>query len=491
MTEPLVGRLHPFAIVVMARRAIGTSIIPLVVVVFTFRGGALIPALAALLVAFAVVLFLQWRRFSYTVTDDRLVIERGLLNRTTRVVPLDRIRGVDVTAPALHRVLGLVQVDVEAAAGGSSRAELTLPAVAREDAELLRARVLARAVARVDEAEGEEERPAPRPIFHASPRLLAVGGVTSGRYVLAPLAVIGVVANLADDLPGGGVDRVVDAVVDLIPRSVVAAAVLAVVALLAAFALAAAGSLLVDWEFTLTDDGERIVATRGLLTHRSVSIERARIRGVDVVDTPLRRPFHLAAVQVVASGIQGGQGGRQTLAPVARLGAVERLGRALDPRDPSLAALLESHPRSARSRRLVRAVSLPAAAAAVAAGLGEWTTAATLAAVSLACVPLGLDRYRQLGHHYDGDRLVVREGSLRRRRTTLDPRAVVAWDLRRSPAQARRELSTVILHLGQGAGSRRVLDCSDEQAAELLAALDPPLLGPLVARPAAAAGQTM
>jgi hypothetical protein len=40
-----------------------------------------------------------------------------------------------------------------------------------------------------------------------------------------------------------------------------------------------------------------------------------------------------------------------------------------------------------------------------------------------------------------------------------------------------------VLHLGQGAGSRRVLDCSEEQAAKLLAALDPQLLGPFVARP--------
>jgi hypothetical protein len=39
-----------------------------------------------------------------------------------------------------------------------------------------------------------------------------------------------------------------------------------------------------------------------------------------------------------------------------------------------------------------------------------------------------------------------------------------------------------VLHLGQGAGTRRVLDCSEEQAADLLAQLDAPLLGPFVVR---------
>ena len=51
---------------------------------------------------------------------------------TTRIVALDRIRGVDLQAPWLHRLLGLVQVEVDAAAGGSSGSELTLAAVSAQ-----------------------------------------------------------------------------------------------------------------------------------------------------------------------------------------------------------------------------------------------------------------------------------------------------------------------------------------------------------------------
>jgi hypothetical protein len=68
-----------------------------------------------------------------------------------------------------------------------------------------------------------------------------------------------------------------------------------------------------------------------------------------------------------------------------------------------------------------------------------------------------------------------------RRRTSLDPRAVVSYAVERSPGQARTGLCTVVLHLGQGAGSRRVLDCSGEQAATLLATLDVPLFAPFAA----------
>lgn len=473
------GRLHPLAILVFARRRVGASILPIAVVALTWRGGAVLPVLAAAAAAGLVVLVLEWRRFSYRVEDGRLVIERGVLRHTTRVVPLDRIRGVDLQASWLHRTLRLVQVEVEAAAGGSSRAELTLAAVSRDEGERLRHVLLSAPGA--DRAEADAA-PA-RVLYRATPRLLIAGGLTSGRHILAPLAVIGVVANFADDLPGALGDRLLGSAVDRLPTDVLGVTVLVVAAVLLALAFAAAGSLVADWEFELADDGERLVARRGLLTRRAVAIDRARVRGVDLRDSPLRRAFDLVGVTAVAGGLQGGQSGRTMLAPVIRASDAWVLVRALDPQAEPVATL-ELHPLAARTRRLLRAVAAPAALGVVALVVGAWWLAALLGALAIAAVPLGFDRYRQLGHRFHGRRLAVREGSLLRRWTSLDPHAVVSYAVRRSPGQERAGLCTIVLHLGQGAGTRRVLDCSEEQAASLLASLDAPLLGPLVAAPA-------
>ena len=95
-------------------------------------------------------------------------------------------------------------------------------------------------------------------------------------------------------------------------------------------------------------------------------------------------------------------------------------------------------------------------------------------------VVLALDRYRQLGHGFDGRRLVLRGGSLLRRWSELDPAGVVAYELRSSPGQRRAGLCTLVVHLGQGAGSRRALDAGEDQAAALLAGLHPRLLEPLL-----------
>jgi putative membrane protein len=475
--EPeLRGRLHPLAILVFARRLFRESVLPLVVLLFAAGPRVIVPVLVVgLPLAFA-YLALQWARFEYAVEGERLVVRRGVLSRRTRIVPLDRIRGVDVRQPVLHRLLGLVQVDVEAASGGSARAELGLAAVTPAQAEALRARVVAAAP-----RAGEEEPEPSVVLYRATPRLLALAGMTSWRYVLAPLAVLGLLANVVDDLPGGLGEELLGNLADRAPTSLggVLLAVLGVLAV--ALALGAAGSLLVDWEFTLLDEGERLSAARGLLTRRTVSIERARVRGADVRDTLLSRWAGIASVGAVAGGIQGREGGRATLAPAVRTADVAALVRTLEPAAPAPDAPLVPHPPAARPRRLLRATALPLAAVVLAAALGWWWVAAAALGLLVLAVPLALDRYRQLGHRFDGRLLVIRGGSLLRRWTVLDPDAIVAYELKRSPGQRRAGLCTLMLHLGQGTGSRRILDAGEEQARVLLAALDAPLLGPLVA----------
>ncbi len=470
------GRLHPLAILVFARKRIGQSILPIAVVALTWRGGLAIPVLLVAAVAGLALLVAEWRRFTYRIEGGRLVIERGVFRHTTRVIPLDRIRGVDLQAPSLHRVLGLVQVEVEAAAGGSSGSELALAAVTVSEGERLHRVLLSQ---RREAPDAESDAPTARMLYRATPRLLVAGGLTSGRHILAPLAVIGVIVNFADDLPGALGERLLGSAADRAPTDAVGIALLVAAVVLLALVLAAGGSLISDWNFELKDEGDRLIAQRGLLTRRAVAIDRARIRGLDLLDSPLRRPFRLVGVRAIAGGIQGGRSGRAALAPVIARDVGHALVRALDPLiDPD--APLERHPRAARTRRFVRALAAPLALVPVAVALHWWWAVAALLLLVVAAVPLARDRYLQLGHVFDGRRLTVRSGSLQRRRAALDSSAVVSYLVRQSPAQARAGLCSVVLRVGQGAGSRRVLDCSEEQAASLLAALDVPLFAPFV-----------
>ena len=247
------GRLHPLAILVFARKRIGQSILPIAVVALTWRGGLAIPVLLAAALAGLALLVAEWRRFTYRIESGRLVIERGVFRHTTRVIPLDRVRGVDLQAPSLHRALGLVQVEVEAAAGGSSDAELTLAAVSAAEGERLRHVAALRSGGRLRIA--DSDAPPARVLYRATPRLLVAGGLTSGRHILAPLAVIGVIVNFADDLPGALGERILGSAADRAPTDALGIAVL--VAAVVLLALAARRRRLAAHGLELRAEGRR------------------------------------------------------------------------------------------------------------------------------------------------------------------------------------------------------------------------------------------
>jgi putative membrane protein len=459
---------------VIARRFIGASLLPMLALFVSGGLRVILPIAVVLLVVGVPLAVLSWWRFRYRVGDGKLELHSGVLSRSVRTIPLDRIRGVDVTEPFVHRLLGLVKVDVEAAAGGRSKAELSLAAVSRVQADQLREAVLAGPRA----AAGDEPVEA-LPVYQATPRLLVLGGLTSMRYLLAPAAVVGVVFNLADDLPGGIVDRAADAAADRFPTDAAGVVLVVVLAIGLVVLAAIAGSLLVDWRFTLRDEGERLAASRGLLTRRVVHLDRDRIRGADVRDSPLRRPLGLSSVNAIAAGLRGRTGGT-ALAPVIENDRVAGLLEAVDPGAPDPAAALDAHPEASRRRRLVRALALPLLALVVLAALGVLWAALAAAVVTALALLVGLDRHRQLGHRFDGRRLALREGSLQRSWSELDPDAAVAFEVRSSPGQRRAGVCTLTLHLGQGAGSRRALDLGDDQATALLAEVRPQLFEPLV-----------
>ena len=287
-------------------------------------------------------------------------------------------------------------------------------------------------------------------------------------YLLAPAAIVGVVFNLADDLPGGvrrsarrGCSPTDSPPTSSGSRSSASAAVALVLA------AAAAGSLLVDWDFTLRDEGERLAAARGLLTRALVHLDRERIRGADVRDSPLRRPPRAGRrSRRSPPGCAGATAGRRSR-PWCAAEEVPAL-RALStrPRRTRRAAGRPSA-RRGRSRRLIRALacrSSPWSPPCLRLWMVGW-------AVALAAAALGGCRSRSTATASSatpstagGWRCV--EGTLRRRWSELDPDAVVSFELRSSPGQRRAGLATLTVHLGQGAGSRRALDLGEEQAAD-------------------------
>ncbi|PRP66756.1 PH domain-containing protein [Nonlabens agnitus] len=76
---------------------------------------------------------LSYYFFTFYVEGDELIIQKGVLNKERKAIPLERIQSVNITQNLVQRILQLVAVEVETA--GSKAKELEIPGLSRDFAE--------------------------------------------------------------------------------------------------------------------------------------------------------------------------------------------------------------------------------------------------------------------------------------------------------------------------------------------------------------------
>ncbi|WP_226355631.1 PH domain-containing protein [Pseudonocardia sp. ICBG601] len=498
----------------------GTALLrlaPALVVLVLFGAGSghraqvwIAGAAVVLAVAAGVV---RWRTTRYRITDERVELHSGLLNRQRRSVPRDRIRTVDLTTPLLHRMVGVSVVKVGSGQGGRDSG-LDLDAVTTDEAERLRRELLARpgpahgragadnGTPENETAENGTDGDARVPVGPSDPaepggeRLDRIDW-SSLRYApltVSSLAAIGALAgagwNLLNEtgldprsLPGA------DAVAGELSAAPVWATVLVAVGLLLLVMVAGSIVLFVErwWDYRLSREPDGTLRVRrGLLTKRSLSVSEQRLRGVTVSEPLLVRALgggaQAGALTVGLAGEDKDSGGGALGPPVRRAHAHAVAATAARATGPVTDGPLRAHPARARTRRLVRAVG-PALVPAAVLGVLAWFDAAVwpvvvgVALVMLA-VPLALDRYRALGHRLDERYLVARHGSLLRTTTALRRDGVIGWRVRQSLFQRRAGVLTLEATTAAGGGAVQVLDLNPADAVALMAAVTPDAVAP-------------
>lgn len=97
-----------------------------------FSSVALWPFAVATIALVGIVVLLGWLRrldTHYTVTDRRIIVRRGILNRNERSASLERIQNVNTGQGLLGRVLNFGDVEFDTAGSEIGDAELALRGV--------------------------------------------------------------------------------------------------------------------------------------------------------------------------------------------------------------------------------------------------------------------------------------------------------------------------------------------------------------------------
>ncbi len=110
-----------------------------------------------LVVLLCVVFYISWRFRTFRITEEHVEVRKGILFRSHRRAPLDRVQGVNLTRPFLARMIGLAKLEV---VGAGTDANVALEYLNTSLAEEVRADILrlasgarvARRIARGDTA---------------------------------------------------------------------------------------------------------------------------------------------------------------------------------------------------------------------------------------------------------------------------------------------------------------------------------------------------
>jgi putative membrane protein len=432
----------------------------------------------------ALVDLMRWRYTTYRVTDERVELRYAWVLHKLRSVPRERVRTVDMTANPVQRVFGLAKVTIGTGQQSGEHSHVTLDPVDRTVAEELRRLLLDRGAVVASASVGGPE------IATLNWRWIRYAPISVTTPVLGAAA-FGAVMQVSDWFRLRG--AVFHAVRQLFGGLSVVGLVAVLVAVGVVVGVIGSLGLFVEmwYRYRLSREDGNIVMTRGLLTTRSLSLERRRLRGVEVIEPLGARLAGAARVDVIATGMtkktDEDRTDPKTILPAAPYETACRVAADVLGSPAATATAVTSHPRAALWRRVRWALYGVVAVAAALAVLGwlltdvllhlAWISAVVLTPTA---VLLAVESYRNLGHGLAKDHLVTRHGVGARRTAALERAGVIGWTITSSPFQRRAGLLTLHATTAANKGAYPVYDVGTDEGLLFAAEAVPGLLTPFL-----------
>jgi putative membrane protein len=320
-------RLHPTTLIVRAADYAKKLVVPALIVFVLARNSTWEYWLLVGFVPAIAFEFFRYFTLKYSFGAEELVVRRGLIFRSERHIPFDRIQNINLIQGVLHRVFGVADVSIETAGGKEPEAVLKVLSV--DAVAHMRQRVFHESGPAILAAAGDEagdnlttsaadalpgQIPAsisrrvalPRTLLlQLSARELAILGLITvrGLALVAVLIGLGWEFDLWDRFDfRGWISRHFQEGVSTQETAVAIGVALLCVPVLAGLSIA--WCFLRFWNYRLELAGEDLHISAGLLTRRSATIPRHRIQLITLRESLLHRLFERVSVRVeTASGV--------------------------------------------------------------------------------------------------------------------------------------------------------------------------------------------
>lgn len=319
----------------------------------------LVGSLAALglIVVFCVVFYVFWRFHTFRITEEHVEVRKGILFRSQRRAPLDRVQGVNLTRPFPARLIGMAKLEV---VGAGADANVALEYLSTTLAEEVRADILrlasgARLAKRIARGEVSADTTATARLAgtvtegltgliegvdhveEATPE--SIVKIPAGRLIASQLlsilpwfliaAAAGVVVTLMPVIFGEGREAAFGAV---------AAGIGVGISIVVTFAAVTWGLISRSLRYSIAPTSDGVRTTYGLLTTVTETLPPGRVHALEITQPLLWRPFGWWSVRINrltgASATQQASTSQQmfnTALPVGLIGDVVRVVRLMLP----------------------------------------------------------------------------------------------------------------------------------------------------------------
>ena len=244
--------------------------------------------------------------FYFRLEETELVIRSGLLNKTFRTIPFDRIQTISFTQNIIHRIFNVVQLDLDTA--GSSGSELAIKALSRSKATAIKSFILDQKKAIPAQSETEtlrsETEDSLQPIvseksgkalLHLSVKDLLKIGVSQNhlRTVGIMIAFFFGISQYAEELLSKEKEEEIWL---LLFGSVVIITTLVVLLFVAAFFLSLINTILKYYNLRVRASEKGYTITAGLFTKTEQSAQHQKIQLLEWRNNPVKRIFGISTL---------------------------------------------------------------------------------------------------------------------------------------------------------------------------------------------------
>jgi len=309
-------RLSPVSPLFLFIEAVKKMVLPLLIGIVGTSGDRQDMIIIGIAALASVMTIVQFWFYHYWLEDDRLVVKEGILFRSLRQVPYERIQNVNVERNVLHKIFKVATLQIESASG--VKPEAVIRVIADHKVKHIQEVIKRRSVQAANNHDGQtttdsldennsKEAATGKPLMQMSNREVSKFGFISHK-ALVPIGIVGSILSQNDYYRGQFIDFMKLLIGGLHVEQwgwtqwLLYGGAFAMLMLITIWVSSIALAFLKLYRFQISRVDQSLHAEMGLLTKLNANIPLKRIQLIKIKHTPLHRYFKSVSIKMETAG---------------------------------------------------------------------------------------------------------------------------------------------------------------------------------------------